>query len=335
MELSKDTLRTLYVTMVTIRHFEELASNAVAQRQISGSMHQSAGQEAVPTGICAHLRDDDYIASTHRGHGHCIAKGVDPKLMVAELFGKATGCNKGKGGSMHIADMSKGMLGTNGVVAASVPLAVGAALTSRVNGTDNVAVAFFGDGGANQGVLHESMNLASVWKLPVIFVCENNQYAESTPVEYATAIPNVADRGAGYNMPGVVVDGMDVFAVYDAAGEAVARARAGQGPSLLECKTYRFYGHHGGDDRYSYRTLEEEKLWRDRDPLVLFRNRVIADETFNKEELDGIDSSVEQQIQDGIKFADDSPFPSPDELYTDVYVDYPLEALRRGTNMTV
>ena len=335
MDLDKDTLRKLYTTMVTIRHFEELASNAVAQRQISGSMHQSVGQEAVPTGICAHLRNDDYIASTHRGHGHCIAKGVDPKLMMAELFGKATGCNKGKGGSMHIADMSKGMLGTNGVVAASVPLAVGAALTSSVNGTDNVAVAFFGDGGANQGVLHESMNLASVWKLPVIFVCENNQYAESTPVEYATSVTNVADRAASYNMPGVVVDGMDLFAVYEAAGEAVGRARSGQGPSLLECKTYRFYGHHGGDDRYSYRTVEEENHWRDLDPLLLFRNRVTDDGTFQEEELDRIAAAAEQEIQDGIKFADDSPFPSPEELYTDVYVDYPLEALKRGANMAV
>ncbi len=335
MDLDKDTLRKLYTTMVTIRHFEELASNAVAQRQISGSMHQSVGQEAVPTGICAHLRNDDYIASTHRGHGHCIAKGVDPKLMMAELFGKATGCNKGKGGSMHIADMSKGMLGTNGVVAASVPLAVGAALTSSVNGTDNVAVAFFGDGGANQGVLHESMNLASVWKLPVIFVCENNQYAESTPVEYATSVTNVADRAASYNMPGVVVDGMDLFAVYEAAGEAVGRARSGQGPSLLECKTYRFYGHHGGDDRYSYRTVEEENHWRDRDPLLLFRNRVTDDGTFQEEELDRIAAAAEQEIQDGIKFADDSPFPSPEELYTGVYVDYPLEALKRGANMAV
>ena len=210
---------------------------------MSASVHSSAGQEAVPTGMCANLNDDDYIGSTHRGHGHCIAKGVDPKLMMAELFGRATGPNKGKGGSMHISDMSKGMLGTNGVVGASIPLAVGAGLTSKVLGLDRVAVAFFGDGASSQGVLHESMNLASVWKLPVIFLCENNGYAMSTPSEYAVSTTHVADRASGYDMPGIHVDGMDVFAVYDAGAQAVARARAGEGPSLIEAETYRYYGH--------------------------------------------------------------------------------------------
>ncbi|CAI8034946.1 Acetoin:2,6-dichlorophenolindophenol oxidoreductase subunit alpha [Geodia barretti] len=219
-----------------------------------------------------------YIGSTHRGHGHCIAKGVDPKLMMAELFGRTTGPNKGKGGSMHIADMSKGMLGTNGVVAASVPLALGAALTSKLRGLGRVAVAFFGDGGANQGVLHECMNLASVWKLPVIFCCENNGYAESTPVEYALSTARVADRAAGYDMPGIHVDGMDVFDVFEAAGEAVRRARAGEGPSLLECRTYRFYGHTVFDNPLSYRTQEEQDYWRTRDPLKLFRERVVPGE---------------------------------------------------------
>ena len=227
MDLSRETLIKLYTTMATIRNFEERGIPETGQRAMSGSVHSSAGQEAVPTGVCAHLSDEDYIGSTHRGHGHCIAKGVDPKRMMAELFGRSTGTNKGKGGSMHIADMSKGMLGTNGVVAASVPLAVGAGLTSKLKNLGRVAVAFFGDGGANQGVLHESMNLASVWKLPVIFCCENNGYAESTPVEYALSTANVSDRAAGYDMPGINVDGMDVFAVYDAAGQAVARARAG------------------------------------------------------------------------------------------------------------
>ena len=199
------------------------------------------------------------MASTHRGHGHCIAKGVDPKLMMAELFGRATGTNKGKGGSMHIADMSRGMLGTNGVVAASVPLAVGAALTSSIKGTGQVAVAFFGDGGANQGVLHESMNLASIWSLPVVFVCENNQYAESTPVEYALSVENEADRAAAYGMPGETVDGMDVFAVYEATGRAVERARSGQGPSLLEFKTYRWNGHSLPDNPRRYRSGGERR----------------------------------------------------------------------------
>ena len=230
MVLGRDMQLKLYRTMVTIRRFEERGIPETGQRRLSASLHSSAGQEAVPAGICAHLTDQDYIASTHRGHGHCIAKGVTPNLMMAELFGKATGPNKGKGGSMHIADMSKGMLGTNGVVAASVPLAVGAALTSKITKTGRVAVAFFGDGGANQGVLHESMNLAAIWKLPVVFCCENNGYAESTPVEYAVAVPKISDRAAAYNMPGAEVDGMDVFAVYDAAGKAIARARPAKGP---------------------------------------------------------------------------------------------------------
>ena len=335
MELSREALLKLYETMVTIRNFEELGIYEMGQRRLSGSVHSSAGQEAVPTGICAHLNDTDYVASTHRGHGHCIAKGVDPTLMMAELFVRSTGTNKGKGGSMHIADMSKGMLGTNGVVAASVPLAVGAALTSSIKSTGRVAVAFFGDGGANQGVLHESMNLASVWKLPVIFVCENNLYAESTPVEYALSVQNIADRAAGYNMPGVVVDGMDVFDVYEAAGRAVERARAGQGPSLLECKTYRYYGHTVFDNPRSYRTEEEEQHWRGRDPIILFRTRVLEEGALQPEELDHIDQERERLIRDAIKFADESPLPSEEEVYTDVYVDYPLEGLRRGANMPI
>ena len=335
MDLSRETLLKLYTTMATIRNFEERGIPETGQRAMSASVHSSAGQEAVPTGICAHLSDDDYIASTHRGHGHCIAKGVDPKTMMAELFGRATGNNKGKGGSMHIADMSKGMLGTNGVVAASVPLAVGAALTSKLKNLGRVAVAFFGDGGANQGVLHESMNLASVWKLPVIFCCENNGYAESTPVEYALSTANVSDRAAGYNMPGINVDGMDVFAVYDAAEQAVARARAGEGPSLLECRTYRFYGHTVFDNPLSYRTKEEEDRWRARDPLKLFREAVLPLGDITLEELDQIDSEAAQLMEDAIKFADESPLPDPLEIYEDVYVSYPIELLKRGTNMEI
>ena len=335
MDLSRETLLKLYTTMATIRNFEERGIPETGQRAMSASVHSSAGQEAVPTGICAHLSDEDYIGSTHRGHGHCIAKGVDPKTMMAELFGRATGNNKGKGGSMHIADMSKGMLGTNGVVAASVPLAVGAALTSKLKNLGRVAVAFFGDGGANQGVLHESMNLASVWKLPVIFCCENNGYAESTPVEYALSTANVSDRAAGYNMPGINVDGMDVFAVYDAAGQAVARARAGEGPSLLECRTYRFYGHTVFDNPLSYRTKEEEEHWRARDPLKLFREAVLPLGDITLEELDQIDAEAAQLREDAIKFADESPLPDPLEIYDDVYVSYPAELLKRGTNMAI
>jgi pyruvate dehydrogenase E1 component alpha subunit len=335
MDLDRETLLDLYRTMTTIRHFEERGIPETGQRRMSASVHSSAGQEAVPTGVCAHLTVDDYIGSTHRGHGHCIAKGVDPKLMMAELFGRSTGPNKGKGGSMHIADMSKGMLGTNGVVAASVPLAVGAALTSKLKKLDRVAVAFFGDGGANQGVLHECMNLASVWKLPVIFCCENNGYAESTPVEYSLSVASVADRASSYDMPGFHVDGMDVFAVYEAAGQAVDRARRREGPSLLECRTYRFYGHTVFDNPLSYRTKEEEAYWRSRDPLKLFRERVVPEGLLTAEELDRLDQEAEELMEEAIRFADESPLPEPSELYEDVYVDYPKELMRRGTNMEV
>jgi pyruvate dehydrogenase E1 component alpha subunit len=321
--------------MATIRNFEERGIPETGQRAMSASVHSSAGQEAVPTGVCAHLSDEDYIGSTHRGHGHCIAKGVDPKRMMAELFGRSTGTNKGKGGSMHIADMSKGMLGTNGVVGASIPLAVGAGLTSKLKDLKRVAVAFFGDGAANQGVLHESMNLASVWKLPVIFCCENNGYAQSTPVEYALSTANVSDRAAGYDMPGITVDGMDVFAVYDAAGQAVERARNGEGPSLLECRTYRFYGHTVFDNPLTYRTKEEEDQWRARDPLKLFRENVLPLGDITLEELDQIDQEAADLMEEAIKFADDGPLPETDKIYEDVYVSYPTELLKRGTNMEV
>ena len=333
MEIDRNKLLWLYDTMATIRSFEMRGFHEVTSRAISAAIHRSVGQEAVPTGICAHLRQDDYLASTHRGHGHCIAKGVEVKQMMGELFGRTTGNNKGKGGSMHIADMSRGMLGANGVVGASVPLAVGAAMTAQYKGTDQVAVAFFGDGGTNQGIVHESMNLAAVWNLPVIFVCENNMYAESTPVEYSVKIPNIADRAAGYGFPGVVVDGMDVFAVYEAAGAAVERARSGQGPALLECKTYRYYGHSGMDNPRSYRTEEEETLWKDRDPLDQFRDRVVKEELLTAEELDAIDQRVDRDMEEAAQFAESSPEPALEELYTDVYVDYPIDALKRGASM--
>ena len=335
MDLSRETLIKLYTTMATIRNFEERGIPETGQRAMSGSVHSSAGQEAVPTGVCAHLSDEDYIGSTHRGHGHCIAKGVDPKRIMAELFGRSTGTNKGKGGSMHIADMSKGMLGTNGVVGASIPLAVGAGLTSKLKDLKRVAVAFFGDGAANQGVLHESMNLASVWKLPVIFCCENNGYAQSTPVEYALSTANVSDRAAGYDMPGITVDGMDVFAVYDAAGQAVERARNGEGPTLLECRTYRFYGHTVFDNPLTYRTKEEEDHWRARDPLKLFRENVLPLGDITLEELDQIDQEAADLMEEAIKLADAGPLPETDKIYEDVYVSYPTELLKRGTNMEV
>ncbi|MCH8284655.1 MAG: thiamine pyrophosphate-dependent dehydrogenase E1 component subunit alpha [Chloroflexi bacterium] len=330
MDISPDTLKRIYETMVTIRAFEERSGREIPARGISGALHLSVGQEAVPAGICAHLTNEDYLASTHRGHGHCIAKGVDPKRMMAELFGRVGGTNKGKGGSMHIADVSVGMLGANGVVGASVPLACGAALKVKIQGGDSVAVAFFGDGGANQGIVHECMNLASIWTLPVIFVCENNLYAESTPVEYALSVPNVADRAAGYSMPGVIADGMDAFDVYRLAGEAVERARSGEGPTLLECKTYRYYGHYSGDNPKTYRTDDEEREWRARDPIQGFRTRVLEENLLPASELDGIEERVAVLIDQAVKYAEESPLPTEDELFTAVYADYPLDALQRG-----
>ena len=333
MEIEREKLLWIYDTMATIRLFEQRGFYEVTSRGISGVVHRSVGQEAVPTGICANLRDDDYLASTHRGHGHCIAKGVDVKAMMAELFGRTTGSDKGKGGSMHIADMTKGMLGANGVVGASVPLAVGAGLTSKIKGTDQVSVAFFGDGGSNQGVVHESMNLAAVWKLPVLFICENNGYAESTPVEYAVGITNIADRAASYGFPGVVVDGMDVFAVYDATAQAVQRARAGEGPTLLECKTYRYHGHAGMDNPRTYRTEAEEDLWKARDPLDQFKRSVLERELMTQDEMDTIDHNVERLMDEATEFAAASPEPDLSEIYTDVYADYPLAELKRGATM--
>ena len=335
MELNKEGLLHLYKVMSTIRHFEERGIPETGQRGMSASVHSSVGQEAVPAGVCAHLSSEDYIGSTHRGHGHCIAKGVDPKAMMAELFGRASGPNKGKGGSMHIADMTKGMLGTNGVVAASIPLAVGAALTSKIKKLNRVAVAFFGDGAANQGVLHESMNLAAVWQLPVIFCCENNGYAESTPFEYASSVEALSDRAASYDMPGFYVDGMDVFAVYEAAGLAIERARAGDGPSLLECKTYRYYGHTVFDDPLTYRTKEEEDYYKSRDPLKLFREKVLPEGEISQSELDSIDTDCLNLMEEAVEFADSSPMPEVSDLYVDVYSDYPISMMKRGTNMSI
>ena len=254
--IKEDKLIWMYQTMCRIRFFEEAMLEQTYKGNSMGVTHPSDGQEAVPTGICAHLSNNDWIGSTHRGHGHCIAKGLETDKMMAEIMGKYTGNCKGKGGSMHIADFSKGMLGANAIVGASIPLAVGAALTAKYQGKekDSIGVAFFGDGASSQGVLHESMNLASIWKLPVIFACENNQYAEATPSWYAVSVEDIADRAASYNIPGVIVDGMDVFQVYEAAEEAVKRAREGKGPTLLELKTYRYHGHFHADQTEKYRT---------------------------------------------------------------------------------
>lgn len=322
MDISKEKLLWMYERMQLIRTFENRVKVEFGKGKIPGFVHLYAGEEAIAVGICANLTDADYMTSTHRGHGHCVAKGVEPRGMMAELFGKATGICKGKGGSMHIADMDKGMLGANGIVGGGPPLACGSGLTAKINKTDQVTICFFGDGASEQGTLHESLNLASIWKLPVIFVAENNGYAESTPAHYHCSVENIADRASGYNMPGVTLDGNDVFAVYEAAHEAVARARTGQGPSLLECKTYRFNGHFEGDAQTYKIAAENEKYQKERDPLKLFRDNVLSRHLVSEAEFKAIDDRVAARINEAVKFAEESPFPDVKETYTDVYVNY-------------
>lgn len=319
--LDKAKLLQMYEQMVRIRVFEEEAGKSFAAGKVAGFVHLYAGEEAVAVGVCAHLTDRDYITSTHRGHGHCIAKGVDVDGMVAELEGKATGLCRGKGGSMHVADVDKGMLGANGIVGGGFPLACGAGLTAKTLGTGGVAVCFFGDGASNQGTFHEGLNLASIWKLPVVFVCENNGYAESTPVSYHCSASDIANRAAAYEIPGVVVDGLDLFAVYEAAGEAIARARRGEGPALIEAKTYRYYGHFEGD-AILYRTKEELEAYRSRDAILTVRRYLIEHDLADAGALDRIDAAVKAQVDLAWERADAAPWPAPEDALTDVYVSY-------------
>jgi acetoin:2,6-dichlorophenolindophenol oxidoreductase subunit alpha len=319
----RELLLWMYERMSLIREFEERLKWLVETGVPVGAVHYYTGQEACAVGVCAALEPTDWIASTHRGHGHCIAKGVDVRRMMAELYGKATGTNKGKGGSMHITDTHVGMLGVNPIVGMGATHAVGAALSAKVRGTRQVAAAFFGEGAASIGALHEAMNLAVIWRLPVIFVCENNGYSQSTPVEYALGVPNVADRASAYGMPGAIVDGQDVVAVWEATRAAIIWARAGKGPSLIECKTYRYYGHHQGDDTRRYRTQEEENAARDRDCLKRLREQMQSAGSASKEELDAIDATNRKRIDEAVSFAEASPLPEISELYTDVFVSQP------------
>ncbi|MCD6030222.1 MAG: thiamine pyrophosphate-dependent dehydrogenase component subunit alpha [Thermomicrobiales bacterium] len=321
LDLDRAALLEMYERMIQIRVFEDLAGKNFAAGLVPGFVHLYAGEEAVAVGICSQLTNRDYITSTHRGHGHCIAKGVDIDGMVAELMGKSTGICKGKGGSMHIADVEKGMLGANGIVGGGIPLACGAALTAKSLGTGGVAVCFFGDGASNQGTFHEGLNLASIWNLPVVFVCENNGYAESTPVRYHCSASDIANRASAYEIPGVVVDGLDVFAVYEAAAEAIARARRGEGPTLLETKTYRYYGHFQGD-QVTYRTTEELEAYKQRDPIQSLRSAILDRGIATTDELDAIDARVTKQLDDAWDAAKAAPFPAPEEALTDVYVTY-------------
>ncbi len=315
----EELLCRLYRTMVTIRFFEQTVEKHFLAGEIPGFVHLYIGEEAIATGVCANLTADDYIASTHRGHGHSIAKGADVSRMMAEIFGKKTGYCKGKGGSMHIADFGVGMLGANGVVGGSFSIATGAALAAKMLEQKKVAVAFFGDGASNRGTFHESANLASIWKLPVIFLCENNQYASTTPYRSSTSVEDIADRARGYGMPGVVVDGNDVFAVYEAAKAAVERARGGGGPSLVEAKTYRIKGHFVGDPEL-YRSKEEvQEIFAKTDPISRFERQVSSEGSLSREKLDAIKLEAQELIDKALAFAKESPEPDPSELFSDVY----------------
>jgi pyruvate dehydrogenase E1 component alpha subunit len=310
----------LHKRMVRIRLFEEAAGRLAEGAKLPGVLHLYVGEEAVASGVCAALTDHDQITSTHRGHGHLVAKGGDFRRMMAELMGKATGYNNGKGGSMHICDLDLGMLGANGIVGAGAPIAVGAAFADKYRGDGNVAVAFFGDGATNIGAFHEAANMACALQLPIVFACENNEYGEFTPRDKTMAITDIVDRAQGYGMPGVIVDGMDVVAVHEAAVEAVARARAGGGPSLIEAKTYRFYNHHGVQNLgLKYRTDEEVELWKQRDPIFTFESRMIDAGIATAADFEAVWAEWRAAIDDAIAFAEESPLPTVDQITQGVY----------------
>jgi len=321
-ELTKEQLVSAYRTMRTIREFEDRLHIEFATGDIPGFVHLYAGEEAIAAGVCAHLNADDYIASTHRGHGHAIAKGCDLNGMMLEIFGKQGGLCHGKGGSMHIADLDTGMLGANGIVGGGPPLICGVGLTAKIRGTTQVGVAFTGDGGSNQGTFLESLNLSSVWGLPCVFVVENNGYAEATPAAYHLGAPDIARRADGFGLPGIIVDGHDFFAVYDAAGEAIARARAGGGPSLIECKVNRYYGHEEGDAELYRAPGEVDAIRQTRDCLDQFVRRVVDGGLVTEPELAAIDSEARTRVDGAVEGARAAPPPAEGELLSDVYVSY-------------
>lgn len=320
--LSHDRVLDAYRIMRTIREFEERVHLEFARGDIPGFVHLYAGEEAAAAGIMMHLRPEDRIASTHRGHGHCIAKGVDPRAMMKEIYGKVGGSCEGKGGSMHIAELDAGMMGANGILGAGAPLACGAALAAKVRGNGEVAISFVGDGASNQGTFLESLNLAAVWELPAIFVVENNGYAESTSRDYAVAVDSYVDRAQGFGIPGVSVDGTDFFAVYEVAGAIIDRARAGGGPALLECEMVRFFGHFEGDAQTYRGEGETDQLRESRDCLKRFREQVLDGGVVSENEFDGIDQEATELIDTAVADAKAAPSPSVDELLTDVYVSY-------------
>ncbi len=305
-------------TMLKIRCFEEKIFELLGRDLIKGASHVYAGEEAVAVGACAAIKEDDYIASTHRGHGHCLAKGGKLPEMMAELCGRATGYCKGRGGSMHIADVKSGNLGATGIVGSNIPVATGAGLSVKLRGTEQVVLCFFGDGASNTGVFHESLNMAGSWTLPVIYICENNLYGMSSAVKRVCSVEDIAVRGKAYNMPSEVVDGMDILKVKEAVGRAVLRAREGKGPTLIECKTYRYYGHSRSDPKV-YRTKEEEAEWKKKDPIETFKKKIFEEGAMTEEEIKNLEEEVKRQVDSAAEYALNSPFPSPDTLTDDVY----------------
>lgn len=311
-------LLDMYRMMVLLRRFEERVNELYLQGRIPSTLHLYIGQEAVAVGVCANLRRDDYAFSTHRPHGHALAKGVSPQTLMAELYAKATGCCGAKGGSMHVGDVSVGMFPAIAIVGANVPIAAGTALAAKLQGRDRVTVCFFGDGAANEGAWHEGLNVAAIWDLPVVYVCENNLYAASTPVSQAFKIAHIADRAAAYGMPGVVVDGNDVLAVYQASQMAIERARQGGGPTLIECQTYRLCGHSRSDPR-TYRSRQEEAEWQQLDPILRLRQYLLTPNLCPPDQLAYLDHAVEQILAEAVVFAEASPEPDPAALYTHVF----------------
>jgi pyruvate dehydrogenase E1 component alpha subunit len=322
MELDKQTLLQMYRNMLRIRYFEERLAEESAQGNIPGLLHLYVGEEAVAVGACTPLKKEDYITSTHRGHGHCIAKGGDLGRMMAELFAKETGYCKGRGGSMHIAAPDIGIVGCSAIAGAGIPIAAGVALSIKMRGTDQVCVSFFGDGASNTGAFHEGMNLAAVWKLPVIYVLENNMYAISVAASKSSKLKNISDRAAAYGIVNVIADGMDVISVYQAVSDAAAKVRRGEGPIVVECKTYRFRGHHEGDPKKGeiYRTKEEMEDWEKKDPIRRLAARIINDRKASQAELDSISQETIKEVADAVAFAKESPSPRPEDAASYLFV---------------
>ena len=318
-EVSKETALALWRQMLMIRRTEEQLAKSYAGGMIPGACHTYIGEEAVATGVCAHLTHEDAVFSTHRGHGHALAKGVPPRELIAELFGRATGCSRGRGGSMHLFSPEVGMMGTSGIVGPCILQATGAGYSFKLRGKPNVGVAFFGDGAMNNGAFHEGLNLAAIWDLPVIFVCEDNMYATEVPFAYATRNQDVAMRARTYGMNGVGLDGNDVQAVYQAAGEAVQRARAGDGPTLLHCKTYRTRPHSEGMRDAGYRTVEEVESWKQRDPITTWKARLLAESKATESDFEAIENEIKAMVEDAAEFAKNSPYPDPATVTQYIY----------------